>query len=131
MLRSFTDSVIAEVVPFTTTARPNVRQQLLEDARQLSESWKNQAILRGKIHYIEDSMLGPFSHISVPALDGGDTWETWGYDMETKIYWPVDGGALITAIFLFCSDRDENSPHNTWICQSYFRDLKQLTRMAP
>lgn len=79
------------------------------------------------VSYVEDEDV---YEITVPNPWGDGDREIWAIDMSTSVIWPVDTGALLTAIGLHCRGRNDPSEE----CQTYSRaidDLKELLFESP
>lgn len=82
------------------------------------KSWSTQTIL-GKVKRVEDDVF----EIQFPDISL-ETMEVWGIDMNSSKIQPMNGGALLSALLLFCRDRDDQKAD----CQSWVRLLDALVQ---
>jgi len=95
------------------------REQTLPERQEILRWWSPQIIL-GQVKYIKEKDI---YEIKVPdmKLEGV---EIWGIDMKSSKIWPVNGGALLSAIALFCGDRNDQRLD----CQLWFAQLDALVQ---
>ena len=95
------------------------REQTLPERQEILRWWSPQIIL-GQVKYIKEK---DFYEIKFPdmKLEGE---EIWGIDMKSSKIWPVNGGALLSAIALFCEARNDKRLD----CQLWFAQLDALMR---
>ena len=90
----------------------NVLQRTLPERQDIHKWWN--PISFNSVKRIKDRDIYEVSFQTDPY--DRDTKETWGVDMGTETVWPIDFGALFSAILFFCEGREDPSPD----CQAYF-----------
>jgi hypothetical protein len=101
------------LVAFSTIAR----NQMIPERNEIFRWWILQTIL-GKVEYIKEKDI---YIIQFPTLDDKGV-EIWGMDKKNSVIYPVNDTALLSAVVLFCYDKDDK----TGDCQWYFRDVEAL-----
>lgn len=90
---------------------------LSDSQRQDYLRWWPTQIILGKVKHIKDDIYEiQFPDMSLEAV------EVWGIDMNRSEIQPLNGGALLSAIALFCRDRNDQKAD----CQLWFRQLDAL-----
>ena len=74
----------------------------------------------GSVNYLEESDTYEVGFLADPY--DPNTKEIWGVNMNTGEAWPLDAGALRSAMVFFCEDRDDTKPE----CQNYFEVFELL-----
>lgn len=105
VLMSFYDVVKSHTLPDTE------RQDMLN-------WWSPQLILGGAKHIEEDVYELSFPDISLEFT------EVWGFDMASSEFQPLNGGALMSAVVLFCEDRNDTRMD----CQLWLELLDSLVQ---
>jgi len=95
------------------------RNQMIPARSEIFRWWALQTIL-GKVDYIKEKDI---YIIQFPTLDDKGV-ETWGMDKKNSVIYPVNDSALLSAVVLFCQDKDDQ----TGDCQLYFRDVDALKK---
>ena len=90
---------------------------LSDSERQDYLKWWSHQIILGKVKQIE----GDVYEIQFPDMSL-ETVEVWGIDMNSSKIQPVNSGALLSAIVLFCRDRNDQKAD----CQLWVRQLDAL-----
>jgi len=95
------------------------KQQALPDSerQEVFRAWGTQIIL-GRIKHLE----GAKYEVEFPDLSLSST-EVWQIQMDILTIQPVNSNALVSALVLFCQDRDDPSPD----CQSWLRQLERIS----
>ncbi len=92
-------------------------EQALTERQEILRWWSPQIIL-GQVKYLKENDI---YEIKFPDMElEGE--EIWGIDMKDSKIWPVNGGALLSAIVLFCEDRNDQRLD----CQLWFAQLDAL-----
>lgn len=92
-------------------------QTLSDSMRQDYLKWWSPQIILGKVKNVKNDVY----EIQFPdmSLEGV---EVWAIDMGSSGIQPVNGGALLSAIVLFCRDKNDNKAD----CQLWFRQLDAI-----
>ncbi len=90
---------------------------LSDSERQDYLKWWSLQIILGEVKHIKDDVY----EIQFPDMSL-ETVEAWGIDMNSSKIQPVNGGALLSAIVLFCRDRNDQKAD----CQLWVRQLDAL-----
>jgi hypothetical protein len=102
------------ILSFMDTVREQVNPELPRDVM----TWWLSTLPLAKVEYIEERDT---YEITFPNF-GGEGVELWGIDMESSQIWPENAGALLSAIALFCRDRNDQRLD----CQLWFAQLDAL-----
>jgi len=89
-------------------------------------AWWETSLGLAKVKYVKNTDT---YEITFPNF-GGEYEEIWGIDMKSSRIWPINSGALLSAIVLFCHDQNDQRLD----CQLWFRQvdaLKQSTKNKP
>ena len=121
VLGSFLERVERKTLPAEAYA-DRVSRETLAKGKQLAASWRLAVLARGSVSYVKDKDI---YEISVPALDRSEYRETWGFNDKTGDVWPVDSGALISALFLFCPHIEDIEPTDLE-CSAYLTLLSRI-----
>lgn len=95
------------------------REQTLAERQEILRWWSPQIIL-GRVRYIKEKDIYEIKFPDM-KLEGEEIWEI---DMKSSKIWPVNGGALLSAIALFCGDRNDQRLD----CQLWFAQLDALVQ---
>lgn len=98
----------------------SAEERTLPDAdRQELYRWWSPQIVLGNIKYLEYDEV---YEIKFPDMSLEYT-EEWAIDMENSEIWPVNSGACLMAVTLFCQGRDDPSAD----CQLWFSLLDAMS----
>lgn len=95
------------------------KSQVLPDREEIFRWWSNQIML-GEVKYIKEKDL---YEIQFPDMELKGV-EVWVIDMKSSRIYPNNVGALMSAIVLFCRDRNDQRGD----CQLYLRQVDALKR---
>lgn len=74
--------------------------------------WWSFNVSLGEVTYIQEEDI---YEIEFPCL-GEEGVEVWGIDMKTREIWPLNSGALLSALLFFCEGRDDpRAECQTWL----------------
>ena len=96
------------------------REQTLPECPEDIVLWWSSTLPLAQAKYIEKTDT---YEIAFPNF-GGEGVEIWGIDTKTSRIWPVNAGALMSAIVLFCHDRNDQRLD----CQLWFAQLDALAQ---
>lgn len=95
------------------------REKALTERQEILRWWSPQIIL-GQVKYIKEEDIYEIKFPDM-KLEGE---EVWGIDMKISKIQPLNGGALLSAIALFCGDRNDQRMD----CQLWFTQLDALVQ---
>jgi hypothetical protein len=104
------------ILSFMDTAREQANPELPKDVM----TWWLSTLPLAKVEYIKETDMYEITF----ANFGGEGVEIWGIDMESSRIWPENAGALLSAIGLFCRDRNDQRLD----CQLWFAQLDALVQ---
>lgn len=94
------------------------KEQTVPECPKDIVAWWSSSAPHAKAKYIKETDT---HEITFPNF-GGEGVEIWGVDVESSQIWPENAGALMSAIVLFCRDRNDQRLD----CQLWFAQLEAL-----
>ena len=84
-------------------------------------TWSAAALIFGTVDE-ESAGTGVYRVAFPPEPETSEYFEEWQYNSRTGSLAPLNSGALITAVVLFCDSQDDPSPY----CVGWFDDIDRI-----
>lgn len=97
-----------------------VEERTLPERQEIQDQWALSVLALGSVDYLEETDAYEVSFLADPY--DSSTKEIWGVNMRTGEVWPVDAGALFSAVVFFCQDKNDPSLE----CRRYLEAMELL-----